>query len=93
MLVQVMVFLWVGLFFGMAYMIAVGVGPRKFEFTAMSLLPFYLLCLMMIWSIYIYAVAASWFQTALKDPGDTKSEASEEAANANEAADIGNHFH
>lgn len=83
LLVQVKVCLWVGLFFGMAYMIAVGVGPTKFEFTATGLLPFFLLCLMMIWSIYIYAVGASWSKTALKDPEDTiKSEASKEAANA-----------
>eukprot|EP00438_Fugacium_kawagutii_P025966 Skav210743 [mRNA] locus=scaffold2652:300739:302981:+ [translate_table: standard] len=92
LLVQVMVFLWVGLIFAMAYMIAVGVGPRKFEFTAIGLLPFFLLCLVMVWSIYIYAVAASWSQTALKDPEDTiKSEGregSKEAANAVEADEI-----
>lgn len=65
-LFQVLAFLCISQFLGMGYPLAVAVGSKGFKFTAINLLPFLLLCIVMTWSMCVYQRAlTSWSRMSL----------------------------
>lgn len=78
-LFQVLAFLCTGQLLGMGYPLAVAVGSKKFKFTSINLLPFLLLCIVMIWSICVYQRALStWSRMSLVKAKAVKKNAKKE---------------
>ena len=71
-LVQVFAFLCTSLLLGVGYSLAVAFGTRSFDFRPMNLLPFALLTMVMLWSIYLYRTNRSkWSKTTVARDGDS----------------------
>ena len=66
--IQVLSFLLISLVLGVGYSFAVAFGTRSFDYSAINLLPFFLLALMMLWSLLSYV----HFPCRLKSKGKTK---------------------
>lgn len=71
-LFQVFAFLGISMLLGVGYSLAVAFGTRTFDFRPVNLLPFVLLSVMMLWSIYLYRTNRSkWSKMSVAD-GDSQ---------------------
>eukprot|EP00435_Cladocopium_sp_Y103_P059843 s49_g21.t1 len=72
-LLQVLAFLCTSLLLGVGYSLAVAFGTQWFDFRPINLLPFGLLSLVMLWSIYLYTTNRSkWSKMSVAKGGDSQ---------------------